>query len=143
MLTQVGYDGGILGLIRKRIGGVPHYLLEAKAEPGNYRKVQLSPSIQATYSNMNQAHGGRKPFYSEYFVDPAAQRAVVHYDQWLSEDGGRLHLKRNRGMLVEVPADHELPHSENFMWLSMWQIKEFLHEDAWVNPHIRGIIAHL
>ena len=28
-------DGGILGIIRKRFDGVPHYLLEAKFEPGN------------------------------------------------------------------------------------------------------------
>lgn len=25
ILTQIGYDGGILGLIRKRIDDVPHY----------------------------------------------------------------------------------------------------------------------
>ena len=27
--------GGILGILMKRINGVPHYLLQAKAEPGN------------------------------------------------------------------------------------------------------------
>ena len=27
--------GGILGIIMKRINGIPHYLLQAKAEPGN------------------------------------------------------------------------------------------------------------
>ena len=46
-------------------------------------------------------------------------------------------------MLVEVPEGTigEVP--DNFIWISMWQIKELLNEDAWINPHIRGIICHL
>ena len=144
MLTQVGYDGGILGLIRKRFDGVPLYLVEAKAEPGNYKLIQLSPTLQATYANINQAHKGRRPLFVEYFLGETACPVEVLYDQFLSEDGGRLMNKRNRGMLVEVPADHaiELP-NENFRWVSLWQIKACLKENAWVNPHIRGIIAHL
>ena len=42
ILEQVGYDGGLLGIIRKRFDGIPHYLCEAKEEPGNYGKVQIS-----------------------------------------------------------------------------------------------------
>jgi dTDP-4-dehydro-6-deoxy-alpha-D-glucopyranose 2,3-dehydratase len=61
----------------------------------------------------------------------------------MSEDGGRLHLKRNRGMLVEIPQGHDITVPDSFAWLSMWQIKECLFENAWVNPHIRGIISHL
>jgi oxidase EvaA len=143
MLTQVGFDGGILGLLRQRFDGVPLYLVEAKAEPGNYRLIQMSPTVQATFANLRRSHGGRRPHFAEFFEAPAAHGATVHFDQWLSEDGGRLTNKRNRGMLVELAEGtvRELP--ANFLWMSLWQIKECLHEDAWVNPHIRGIIAHL
>ena len=48
ILTQVGYEGGILGMLSQRFDNIPHYLIEAKAEPGNYEKLQLSP----TYSNV-------------------------------------------------------------------------------------------
>jgi oxidase EvaA len=143
MLTQVGFDGGILGLLRQSMKGVPMYLVEAKAEPGNYRLIQMSPTVQATFANLRRAHGGRKPHFAEYFEDPAAHSAMVHFDQWLSEDGGRLTNKRNRGMLVELPEGTVKDIPDNFRWMSLWQIKECLHEDAWVNPHIRGIIAHL
>ena len=44
-IMQVGYKGGIIGLIRKKINGVPHYLIEAKFEPGNFGKIQLSPTL--------------------------------------------------------------------------------------------------
>ncbi|MFT5725520.1 MAG: oxidase EvaA, partial [Bacteroidia bacterium] len=68
ILTQIGLDGGILGLMRKRFTGVPHYLCEAKMEPGNYNIVQISPTLQATFANINSVHGGRKPLFLKYFI---------------------------------------------------------------------------
>lgn len=143
ILTQIGYDGGILGILRQRFKGIPHYLIEAKAEPGNYERLQLSPTLQATFSNLRMAHEGRKPNFSQFFEYPEENDSNVLYNQWMSEDGGRLHLKRNRGMLIEVPEGTITKIPDGFIWLSMWQIKHLLNENAWVNPHIRGIIAHL
>ena len=143
ILTQIGYDGGLLGILRQRFDEVPHYLIEAKAEPGNYKKLQLSPTLQATFSNLKRAHEGRRPRFADIFENAETRGFKVIYDQWLSEDGGRLYLKRNKGMLVEVPEGTVSKIPEDFIWLSMWQIKELLKEDAWVNPHIRGIIANL
>lgn len=142
ILTQIGYDGGLLGIIRQRFSGIPHYLIEAKAEPGNYEKLQLSPSLQATFSNLRTAHKGRRPFLADFFENPSEFGLTVLYDAWLSEDGGRLFNKRNRGMLVEAPPEfiEELP--DGFIWMSLFQIKKFLHKNAWINPHIRGILCH-
>jgi len=144
ILEQVGYDGGLLGIVRKRFNKVPHYLCEAKEEPGNYGKVQISPTLQATFANLNQSHGGRKPHFSELFINRAENEDIsILFDSWLAEDGGRLHQKRNRGILVEVSENYEieLP-NEQFIWLSLYQIKELMKEDAWINPHVRGILAH-
>jgi oxidase EvaA len=143
ILEQVGYDGGLLGLLRKRFDGIPHYLLEAKAEPGNYELVQMSPTLQATFSNLRRSHGGRRPAFADLFEDAESVGGTVLYRQWLSEDGGRLHKKRNLGMLVEVPDGHTVPVAEGFILVSMYQNKAMLLQNAWVNPHVRGIIAHL
>lgn len=43
---------GFLGFITKKIGGVVHFLAQAKIEPGNLNIVQLSPTLQATRSNL-------------------------------------------------------------------------------------------
>ena len=142
-LTQVGYDGGILGLIRKRFNGVPHYLCECKMEPGNYNLVQITTTIQATFSNLKRAHLGNKTRFSEYFEDPNKHHCNVLLDIWTSEDGGRLYNKRNRSMLVEHKQDVKLEvEQDNYMWLSLYQIKSLLKfQDAIISPHIRGIIA--
>ena len=70
ILTEPGYKGGILGLLRKEINGVPHYLVNAKFEPGNYRLIQLSPTLQATFSNISKAHKGNAPRFLKYFLNP-------------------------------------------------------------------------
>ena len=145
ILTQVGEDGGILGLLRKRFLGVPHYLCEAKMEPGNYSIVQLSPTVQATFANIRKAHEGRAPYLLEFFLEEFGEsRCQKLFDQWLSEDGGRLFNKRNRGIVLDVSdeTDVKLP-NDRFRWLSLYQIKQLIFNNAQVNPHIRGILAHV
>ena len=101
--------GGILGILMKRIDGIPHYLLQAKAEPGNIGKLQLSPTLQATTSNLLKAHGGSKPLYAEYFDEENNPNII--YAKWQSEDGGRFHLKSNYNMIVEIKEDEEFKNS--------------------------------
>ena len=133
--------GGILGILMKRINGVPHYLLQAKAEPGNIGKLQLSPTLQATTSNLLKAHGGIRPLFSEYFDEP--KNVKIIYAKWQSEDGGRFHLKSNYNMIVEVDENEELDIPDSFIWVTLFQIKQLLKIENFVGPHIRGIISYL
>ena len=133
--------GGILGLLMKKINGVPHYLLQAKAEPGNIGKLQLSPTLQATTSNLLKAHGGTKPLFAEYFDEEKNPNIV--YVKWQSEDGGRFHLKSNYNMIVEVNEDEELTIPDYFIWVTLFQIKQLLKIENFIGPHIRGIISYL
>ena len=133
--------GGILGIIMKRINGIPHYLLQAKAEPGNIGKLQLSPTLQATTSNLVKAHGGAKPLFAEYFDDENNPKII--YAKWQSEDGGRFHLKSNYNMIVEVKEDEELKIPDSFIWVTLYQIKQLMKIENFVGPHVRGIISYL
>jgi len=133
--------GGILGILMKRINGIPHYLLQAKAEPGNIGKLQLSPTLQATTSNLLKAHGGSKPLYAEYFDEENNPNII--YAKWQSEDGGRFHLKSNYNMIVEIKEDEELKIPESFIWVTLYQIKQLMKIENYVGPHVRGIISYL
>ena len=133
--------GGILGLLMKKFNGIPHYLVQAKAEPGNIGKLQLSPTLQATTSNLLKAHGGKKPLFAEYFDEE--ENLNIVYAKWQSEDGGRFHLKSNYNMIVEVNEDEELTIPDYFIWVTLFQIKQLLKIENFVGPHIRGIISYL
>ena len=133
--------GGILGIIMKKINGVPHYLLQAKAEPGNIGKLQLSPTLQATTSNLLKAHGGSKPLFAEYFDE--SKNINIIYAKWQSEDGGRFHLKSNYNMIVEVNEEEELKIPDSFIWVTLFQIKQLMKIENVVGPHVRGIISYL
>lgn len=144
ILTQVGYDGGILGLIRKRINDVPHYLVEAKSEPGNYGITQISTSLQATFSNIKQAHKGDKTAFADLFMEPECNSGKVIFKRWMSEDGGRLLNKRNLSMVVEVDDLNLSDISGRYNWVTLNQLIEINRtKDSIIAPHIRGILSAL
>lgn len=134
-VTQVGYVGGIIGLIRKKINGLPHYLTEAKFEPGNYNKIQISPSVQATYSNLNRIHKGGKNKILKHMTQ---NKTLVKKLQ--SEDGGRFMKKRNLHWIVEIDKEIEID-KLNFRWLTLWEIKKLSILKSIVSPHLRSIIS--
>ena len=130
---------GFLGFIVKRIGGVLHFLVQAKVEPGNLNLVQLSPTLQATRSNYTLVHGGKSPAYLEYFN--GERNVTVLVDQLQSEQGARFLHKRNRNMIVEVDEKEEVEVKSNFIWVTLGQIKELLRYPNVVNMDSRTVIA--
>lgn len=132
-------ESGILGILLKRFGGVPHYLLQAKMEPGNINVLQLSPTVQATHSNYTRVHRGGSVPYLEHFLAP--RRGKVVFDALQSEQGAWFLHKRNRNMIVEV--DEEVPLLDAFCWLTQEQIGELLRHDNLVNMDTRTVLAGL
>ena len=143
MFTEPGYDGGILGLLKKDINHTPHYLINAKFEPGNYKFIQLSPTVQATFSNIKRSHGGRDVKFLKYFSNPQKNNCKVIFKQWVSEEGGRLKNKRNLGILVEHLGKDRISHSSDYKWVSLSQIKELILENAMINPHLRTLVSFI
>jgi len=143
ILTEPGYKGGILGLLRKEINGVPHYLINAKFEPGNYRLIQLSPTLQATFSNISKAHKGSAPRFLKYFKHPEDNNCKIIFKQWFSEEGGRLRNKRNLGILLNHESHKKIKIDSDFKWVTLKQIKELIFENAMVNPHLRSLVSFI
>ncbi len=141
MLDQ-GTESSIAGFIRRPAEDGHQYLVEAKFEPGNYGRVLISPSLQVTYSNLNRAHGGRRPRFAEFF-DGGDGGVKCLYEQWLPEDGGRFYLKRVKYMIVEIPRDRQIEIDDNFRWAKALTLKRLLRHDDLVNPHVRSLLAVL
>ena len=128
---------GYLGIITKEIDGVLYFLLQAKVEPGNVNNVQLSPTLQATKSNYSQVHKGNKPLYLEYFQNAKPEQILL--DQLQSEQGARFLRKRNRNIIIKV--NEEIPVYDNFIWVTLGQIKALASMDNIVNMDTRTVIS--
>jgi oxidase EvaA len=143
MFTEPGYDGGILGLLKTNINKTPHYLINAKFEPGNYKFIQLSPTVQATFSNINRTHGGKSVKFLEYFTKSKKNNCKIIFKQWVSEEGGRLKNKRNLGILVEYNGNKRIKISSDYKWVTLRQIKELILQNAIINPHLRTLVSFI
>ena len=137
VLTQVGYKGGIIGLVRCYIKNIPHYLIDAKYEPGNYNNIQLSPSLQGTYSNINRIHlGERNKVLKKFF----SKKSTTIRKYWVTEDGGRLFKKRNLHWIVQYNGKPSSP-GIRYKWLTLWEIDKFIKLGSVVGPHLRSILS--
>ncbi|MBT2438965.1 NDP-hexose 2,3-dehydratase family protein [Streptomyces sp. ISL-36] len=133
-------ETGVLGVLIKRFDGVPHLLMQAKMEPGNINTLQLSPTVQATFSNYTRVHRGSAVRYIDHFLRPGAGDRV-HYDALQSEQGSWFLGKRNRNIVVETTGD--VPVHEDFCWVPRPVMAELLRVDNLVNMDSRTVLAGL
>lgn len=128
---------GYLGILCKEFNGVLYLLMQAKIEPGNVNKIQISPTIQATKSNFTQKHGGKKPAYLDYFLN--ADRHTIIFDQIQSEQSSRFLGKRNRNIMIKVDEDVDaLP---SHMWMTIGQLKRLMKINNLVNMDTRTVLS--
>ncbi|MCK4765240.1 MAG: NDP-hexose 2,3-dehydratase family protein [Candidatus Aminicenantes bacterium] len=128
---------GVLGILTKKIAGERYFLLQAKMEPGNVNRLQLSPTVQATMSNYTRVHSGKKTAFLEYFFEAPPSRILV--DSLQSEQGGRFFQKRNRNIVVEIDEKIEL--TDNFCWVKESHLQHLLGQDNLVNMNARSVLS--
>lgn len=131
---------GISGVLVQKKDDVTKYLFYAKFEPGNINNVQISPACQVSEGNLVQAHGGKRPRLAEYFDGTKGKLIASVLGV---EDGGRFFHKVNRSMLVEVDEEEEVPVTEDYIWLTLPEIKKLLRVDTTVNSLARNVCALL
>jgi oxidase EvaA len=132
---------GYLGILTKQIEGVLHFLMQAKIEPGNINVVQLSPTLQATKSNYTLVHKGSPPLYLEYFN--GMKKSEILIDQLQSEQGARFLRKRNRNIIIEIQEYDDVTVHDNFIWVTLGQLKELMTNDNVVNMDTRTVISSI
>ncbi len=134
-------EGGILGILCE-VGadGVVRFLLNGKVEPGNIGNVQLCPALQATMSNLNRAHGGRRPALADYFLDEALTEVI--YRAQHNEEGGRFWRKSNANELRLLRSSQTFD-AKHYVWVTLSQAKGLMLEDNLVSPFVKTILAPL
>ncbi|MGW6295766.1 NDP-hexose 2,3-dehydratase family protein [Streptomyces sp. NPDC055058] len=130
---------GTSALFVRRVGGVPHVLLRARAEAGFLSVVELGPTVQCTPENYEDLPPTARPPYLDEVHD---RRGSAVYDVLLSEEGGRFLNAQSHYVIIEVEDDIPLV-SDEFQWVSPRQVDELLRYSHHLNVQARTLIASL
>jgi dTDP-4-dehydro-6-deoxy-alpha-D-glucopyranose 2,3-dehydratase len=121
---------GILGIIKNR----DKYLLQAKVEPGNKNKIQISPTVQATKSNYNKVHKGKKVPYLEYFLRTNKKNIINQ-----SEQGFRYLNKFNSNIIIQIKKKINL--LPGFYWFSRNELEFLIKKKGLLNMNAISIFS--
>jgi len=141
ILTQK--HGGVLAFISrqtKKFG--TQFLIDAKIEPGDDSIIKISPSFQATQSNMNRAHGGKRPNFYDIVIQHKGAELIYYTIH--NEEGARFWKKSNWNVIVNLkdPYDKRIK-GENYRWVSLKQLKKLALRNSCVNPFVKTILFML
>ncbi len=122
---------GILGIIKNN--KTNKYLLQAKVEPGNINKIQISPTVQATRSNYLRVHGGKTIPFLKYFKKRNKNFSLQ------SEQAFRYYHKKNSNIISCVSKKINL--NEKFRWFSKIEIFNLLKEKNLINMDTLSVFS--
>lgn len=133
---------GLCVLFAKKIDGVLHFLLQAKVECGNFDVVEFAPTIQCLTGDWKPVPLEHRPRYVTDFINGTLLGRTI-FDVKQSEEGGRFFHEQNRNVLFLLDEDASIPTPENFVWLTLGQIKQFLRFNNFLNIQVRSLISML
>ena len=131
---------GLCALFVQRRKGVLHFLMQAKVECGNFDVVELAPTIQCLTGDFRQSTN--PPTYVREFIGGRIKGKTL-FDTKQSEEGGRFYHEQNRNVIFLLDEDEQLELVDNFLWLTLGQVKEFLRFNNYLNIQVRSLIAAL
>ena len=130
---------GLIVFIIKKINGIYHFLVQAKIEGGNFDILEMAPTVQCITGNYrNAAHEDRPPFL-DYVLSVNSEQ--IKYSSYQSEEGGRFFREKNKNIIIE--ADNNFPDDlpENYAWLTLNQLKQFIKYNNYLNIQARSLLA--
>jgi oxidase EvaA len=133
--------GGLLCFVCQKKENVLHFLVQGRVEPGNFDGVELAPTLQCTPANYDRDRPEHFPPFYELIVN--AKPEQVRYSSLQSEEGGRFYHDENRYLIIEIEPDMELDLPENYNWMTLRQMKEFIRFNNFFNIEARGLVSCL
>ena len=133
-LKIIQYGIGLLGLAFYEFNRKKYCLVQLKAEPGNLPFYQIAPTVQATQSNIECVHKGKRQKYLELFDNLAESKLSIK----MLEYSDVFQYKCNNNVVVQTKNHIKL--HKNFYWISLTELYE-LCKTNYVNPELRSILT--
>jgi dTDP-4-dehydro-6-deoxy-alpha-D-glucopyranose 2,3-dehydratase len=135
-------EQGLAAFVIRRIGGVPHLLVQARSEAGVLDVAELGPTVQCQPGRAMSLPLEQRPPYLETVL--RARPDQLLFDTVQSEEGGRFHHANNRYVLMEVGDDFPLDvPDEAFVWLTPGQLAALLRHSNYLNIESRTLLTSL
>ncbi|WP_251094271.1 NDP-hexose 2,3-dehydratase family protein [Streptomyces sp. Caat 7-52] len=132
---------GVTAFVTKRVDGVPHVLMHARAEAGFLDTVQLAPTVQYTPGNYAWLPAGLRPPFLDQVLDGTA--GTVRYDVVHAEEGGRFLNAESHYRIIEADADFAAEEPPGHRWFSRAQLAACIGQANCVNVQARTLFAVL
>ena len=101
--------------------------------------VEMAPTVQCVTGNYkNETPENYPPFLECVSNAPPEQ---VRFSTFQSEEGGRFFQEENKNILIEVGDDFPLEVPDNYIWMTMGQIKNFIKYNNFFNVEGRCLLS--
>ncbi|MDT9693691.1 NDP-hexose 2,3-dehydratase family protein [Streptomyces sp. P9(2023)] len=129
----------VAAFVVRRIGGVPHLLVSARAEAGFLDTIELGPTVQCDPGNWRDVQA---PPFLDTVLAAAPERVL--YEALHSEEGGRFLHAEIRYLFVEADETQApLDPPPGFQWLTPGQLNDLAQHAHYVNVQARTLLACL
>jgi len=129
---------GICAFIIKKINHVYHFLVQAKLECGNFDIFELAPTVQCLTGGYK---GTAKVPFLDYVLNVSEEQVL--FDTLQSEEGGRFFKEQNRNRIVIAKDDFADSIPDNYIWMTLGQLYQFLKFNNYLNIQARSLISIL
>jgi len=130
---------GICAFIVKEINGVLHFLVQAKVESGNFDILEMAPTVQCITGSYKDEKSLQNLPYLSHVLE--AKPDAIIYDALQSEEGGRFYREQNRNVILLANEDFSELVPENYIWMTLNQLKIFNKFNNYLNIQARSLIA--
>ncbi len=130
---------GIIAFIIKKIGGIYHFLVQAKLEAGNFDIIELAPTVQCLTGNYRKGYNEYDVMFLSEVLN--AKPEQIWYSTYQSEEGGRFFKEQNKNMIIEVGDEFPNDVPESYIWMTLNQMKVFIKFNNYLNIAARSLIA--
>jgi oxidase EvaA len=132
---------GVVAVLIKHIGGVPHLLMQARFEPGHIDVAEIAPTLQCQPMDYDGLPPQQRPAFLDYVSAATPGRVLV--DTVQSEEGGRFYQARNRHLAIEVDESFPADEPAGFCWMTMGQLTALVRHSYYLNIEARSLLAAL
>jgi oxidase EvaA len=129
---------GICAFICKEIAGIIHFLVQAKLESGNFDILEMAPTVQCLTGSYTSNESLISLPFLEYVL---TAKANILFDAIQSEEGGRFYREQNRNMIILADDSFKTKVPENYIWMTLNQIKAFIRFNNYLNIQARSLIS--